>query len=340
MTKQDTVARAIRYIYRRAGLNEPDIVWLNNPQEVFERAIPDSFERLPTPTLRWRWRNRIRSWAESAIRERWDWNLDPPQQVRNREPREASPRELGMERLTNVVSDIAERALAAEQIERVETTLTEAGLEIDGNARSGARRTAQRRLEDHWVVNWSPLLPGARLLHESTVAMLPGVVYACLPPGFGPLTDERGRPHSTDGPVVRYDDGWELYAIEGMPVPSEWITDPESITPAAIRRQRNQELRRIMMQQYGLERFMQADGGRVIDEDVDELGLPRRLWFTRNGRAAEAIVALEVQNSSLEPDGSRRTFYLRVPPHLQRVVQAAAWTFSLEENEYKPRFQS
>lgn len=50
--------------------------------------------------------------------------------------------------------------------------------------------------------------------------------------------------------------------------------------------------------------------------------------------------AVEVFNSSLEPDGSFKNYYLRIPPDMQSAREAVAWTFDMEETEYDPFAQT
>jgi hypothetical protein len=73
--------------------------------------------------------------------------------------------------------------------------------------------------------------------------------------------------------------------------------------------------------------------GSVVAADLDSLGRPRRLW--RAGRQADVdLVAIELVNSTPEPDGSFRTYWLRVPPHVRRCREAVAWSFGLAEHHW------
>jgi hypothetical protein len=49
---------------------------------------------------------------------------------------------------------------------------------------------------------------------------------------------------------------------------------------------------------------------------------------------------VEVLNSTPEPDGSFKNYYLRVPPSIQSPREAVAWTFDLPESEYDPFAQT
>ena len=49
---------------------------------------------------------------------------------------------------------------------------------------------------------------------------------------------------------------------------------------------------------------------------------------------------VEVRNSTPEPDGAFKTYFLRVPPDIQTARAAVAWTFSKDEADYEPQQQS
>jgi len=54
----------------------------------------------------------------------------------------------------------------------------------------------------------------------------------------------------------------------------------------------------------------------------------------------EDLVIVEVTNTTPEPDGTARTYWLRVPPDMRTARQAVAWTFELDEGEYAPTVQT
>ena len=68
----------------------------------------------------------------------------------------------------------------------------------------------------------------------------------------------------------------------------------------------------------------------------DEAG---RLWRVRLP-GDEPIAMVEVVDATAEPDGSHRTYRLRVPPHLNTAKAAVAWTFGLSDEEYRPQVQT
>ena len=153
--------------------------------------------------------------------------------------------------------------------------------------------------------------------------------------------DDRGRPHAPDGPAIAWPDGLEAFAWHGIPVDRWVIEDPGRITVAAIDGERNIELRRVLVERFGEERLVREGGAELVAED--ETG---RLW--RRGiqeprrwvRTMEPIVMVEVRNSTPEPDGSRKTYYLRVPPAMRTAREAVAWTFGLGAVEYQPEVET
>jgi len=64
----------------------------------------------------------------------------------------------------------------------------------------------------------------------------------------------------------------------------------------------------------------------------------------RSGGAAvkgnEPIVLLEVVNSTREPDGSFKHYWLRVPPYMSTAHQASAWTFDIAPAKYAPLIET
>ena len=49
---------------------------------------------------------------------------------------------------------------------------------------------------------------------------------------------------------------------------------------------------------------------------------------------------VEVVNSTPEPDGTRKTYFLRVPPTTRTAREAVAWTFGLRADAYRPAVET
>lgn len=142
--------------------------------------------------------------------------------------------------------------------------------------------------------------------------------------------DEQGLLHRPDGPALAYTDGSGLHAWHGTLVPSELIARLPELRVDDITAERNLELRRVMREAYGLERYLRDAGGSLVSKDAYG-----RLWrLHRPG--SEALLMVEVVNATPEPDGSHATYWLRVPPDIRSAHAAVAWTFGLNEGNYRP----
>jgi hypothetical protein len=148
-------------------------------------------------------------------------------------------------------------------------------------------------------------------------------------------TDEQGRPHSESGPSYVWPDGWTLYHWHGIRVTRQIIEKMESITVADIKQEPNLEVRRVMLDRYGIKRFLIDSDAREIHRD--ECGV---LYSQMIHPALEPIVMVKVVNSTAEPDGTYKDYFLRVPPHLRTAKAAVAWTFGVERDQYQPLVQT
>ena len=144
------------------------------------------------------------------------------------------------------------------------------------------------------------------------------------------LVDAENRPHCDDGPFCRWRDGSALYAVHGVRVPWWIVEHPERLTVARIDKEANAEVRRVMIDRYGVARFL-ADAGAIV---VDAGPFGRLLRRDIDGD--EPIVVVDVENATPEPDGTRKRYLLRVPPDTRTAREGVAWTFGLSADEYAP----
>ncbi|GAA0963668.1 DUF6745 domain-containing protein [Actinocorallia libanotica] len=142
--------------------------------------------------------------------------------------------------------------------------------------------------------------------------------------------DEPGRLHRGDGPALAYSDGFALHAWRGMPIPPDFLNTLTGLTASRILAEENAELRRVMLEHFGYDRYLADIGARPLHQD--ETGVLWRIDLPGD----EPVVMVEVVNSTPEPDGTRRTYYLRVPPRTRTARAGVAWTFGLTEAEYRP----
>ena len=105
---------------------------------------------------------------------------------------------------------------------------------------------------------------------------------------------------------------------------------PERLTARGIMSQANIEVRRVLLDLMGYERFLADAAPEVLDTDTDGGGQPSRLLRVAMGND-EPLTLVEVRCPS-----TGRDYHLRVPPTMERASQAVAWTFSLEVPDYAP----
>jgi hypothetical protein len=142
--------------------------------------------------------------------------------------------------------------------------------------------------------------------------------------------DNRGRLHSAERMAIRYPDGWGFYAWHGIIVPQHVIVLREPITVEMIHAEPNVEVRRVLIERFGLDKYLKQGSVRTIHRD--QCGT----LYSMNTRGDEPIFVVHVINSTPEPDGSYNEYFLRVPPTMKRAREAVAWTFGLTEEEYIP----
>lgn len=133
--------------------------------------------------------------------------------------------------------------------------------------------------------------------------------------------DDRQRLHRTDGPALEWADGYAVFVVHGVRLDTELGARMSSraLTAKEISEHANAEVRRVLVEVHNAGdtgRYLRELGAKVVDEDLDALGLPRRLLRIEQS-GDEPIVAIEVTNSTSEPDGSRKKYTFRCHPELR-----------------------
>ncbi len=159
------------------------------------------------------------------------------------------------------------------------------------------------------------------------------ICYVCPPPLIL-RTDANLRVHCDDDPAAVWPDGLNVFSWKGNVLPAQVIKEKHKISCQKIKRCHNIERRRILIDIFGEARFLQEANAKLISED--SCGTLYRLELPPD----EPIVMVKVKNSTPEPDGSFKNYFLRVPPDMVRPRQAVAWTFNLREKDYLPAAES
>jgi len=172
--------------------------------------------------------------------------------------------------------------------------------------------------------------------------------------------DENNALHAERGPAIHWPDMPDMptvYCSHGVEMAKTLVMEPEKITADMVTNQPNAEQRREMMRLIGYERYVREGGFALVSDAAREFGnappkgllnakLWRKVWREAGPNAGrlnerfssatpeQATVLLELQNSSKESDGTYKTYFLRVPPQMRKVAEAAAWTFAVGNQEY------
>lgn len=160
------------------------------------------------------------------------------------------------------------------------------------------------------------------------------------------ITGIPGPPSARDPLGTSFHGVREQFYWHGTEVPAYVILEPDTITVWSIEQEENAEVRRCMIERYlgrtpetdqldGYGRYIRDCKAECIDDD------PRfgKLW-RRALSGDEPIHMVEVLNATVEKDGTRHRFFLRVPPDTRTARQAVAWTFGMKSAEYVPEAES
>lgn len=160
--------------------------------------------------------------------------------------------------------------------------------------------------------------------------------------------DPEHRLHNDRGPALSYRDDWGIYAWHGLRVSQQIIEAPATLTLKDIQSESNIEIKRIMIQRWGEDRYIRETGSLPIA--TDQWGTLYRAPIDQD----EPLMMVRVENSTLEPDGSRRPYWIKVHPELRplrrdgsmgdpqpfTVKNAIASTFGLRGEDYNPEAEA
>lgn len=185
-----------------------------------------------------------------------------------------------------------------------------------------------------------PVPPAALTPHISLTEPHP-LGYFCVPvksqtgvfANFG-LADDCVREHP-DLPITDPRARWvnkQKWVVVGFSVRGRVV--PEcvargTVTLADIERETNTETRQVMIERFGIERYLREVGAAELDHS--DFGT---LYDIHGMKVVKVI------NATPEPDGSYKDYFLRVPPEMTSSRAAVAWTFGLQADEYEPAVQS
>lgn len=119
-----------------------------------------------------------------------------------------------------------------------------------------------------------------------------------------------------------------IYQWHGVTVPERIILQPETISAADITGEQDAEVRRVMVERFGADRYIRESGAKIISKD--DWGTLYRAEMPND----EALVMVNVINATPEPDGSFHDYWIRVEPSVKTPLDAIAWTFDMDPKVY------
>lgn len=152
--------------------------------------------------------------------------------------------------------------------------------------------------------------------------------------------DDRGRLHGEAAPAVHWRDGYGMWFHHGVFCSEKVVMG--RFEPRDVMLERNAEVRRAMCEIMGWEQIVRGLDAKKVSSDefgtVWSLDLNEGLdtWDIDDGNKA---LLVEVLNSTPEPDGSIKTYFLSVDPvecEGWSATDCIGWTFNLPRGTYNP----
>lgn len=135
------------------------------------------------------------------------------------------------------------------------------------------------------------------------------------------LAESRRLPENLKGVDIRW---------QGVRIDERLFLHPETIRVAEILDETNAERRRVLVDRFGVSRFMKESNAAILDEDTDAGG--KRQLLRVELKDDEPLVTLSCSCPS-----TGRQYFLRVPPSVQSCHQAAAWIAGFDDpDQYHP----
>lgn len=138
--------------------------------------------------------------------------------------------------------------------------------------------------------------------------------------------------HARDRMAICFRDGFGCYAQRGTRISKRIAFGEFDVDD--IDNTDNMELRRSMIEMYGIANYLRDTHAKEIHRD--SFGV----LYRKDQDGEEPLVMVELENKTPEPDGTYRKYFLRVPPTMRTARQAVAWSFGLTASEYKPTQES
>jgi hypothetical protein len=139
--------------------------------------------------------------------------------------------------------------------------------------------------------------------------------------------DDQGRLHCENGMAFAYPSGWGDYYWHGHRVPELVIMRPSDITIDLIKCESSAEIRRIMIERFGVEKYLHESGAKLLDFDYVDV-------TPQGKKMPRALIEDAFKDRYLEgTDGStHRVYFMRVPSTVKTCREAHEAICGLNES--------
>lgn len=138
-------------------------------------------------------------------------------------------------------------------------------------------------------------------------------------------TNDKGELHSMDLPAMEFPDGKHIYAINDVNMP-RWAYERE-ITIEDIEREGNVEVKRCLVEKFGIGSFLQQTGMKIIDQELVPImrgqppTIPRALARSKDGQMY--LIGCDGSSREVVSGVSQsRVYYMQVPPNVRTCREA------------------
>jgi hypothetical protein len=145
------------------------------------------------------------------------------------------------------------------------------------------------------------------------------------------------RLHGERGPAISWRDDWALYFVHGVRVTEQIVMRPETLTTEQIMKEDNAEVRRIMCEKMGWEKFIHEAKLQLIHECDDPANMPNklRLYDTPEQVLGVPVRLLSVVNATPKLNGEIPRYAITVPAEIDSALAGAAWSFDVSVEQYR-----
>ena len=148
--------------------------------------------------------------------------------------------------------------------------------------------------------------------------------------------DQQGRLHAEKGASITWRNGRGFHHWHGVEIPGTWVAGKPPSAKEALT-WANVEQRRAACEIVGWNNILSELNARVIDEDADEgIGTLLEVTFPKMNFREQILTERFLRVRC----GTGRVFCLPVPREMQTAIQANAWTYGLNPEDFQPEVRT